>query len=33
MKITALTTTAKTIKGTRHYRTCRGKLKGGKPPL
>ena len=33
VKITALTTTAKTIKGTRHYRTCRGKLKGGKPPL
>jgi hypothetical protein len=33
VKITALTTTATTIKGTRHYRTCRGKLKGGKPPL
>jgi hypothetical protein len=33
VKITALTTTGKTIKGTRNYRTCRGKLKGGKPPL
>ena len=33
VKITALTTTGRTIKGTRHYRTCRGKLKGGKPPL
>jgi hypothetical protein len=33
VRITALTTTGKTIKGTRHYRTCRGKLKGGKPPL
>ncbi|HEV7805271.1 MAG TPA: hypothetical protein VGO80_05615 [Solirubrobacteraceae bacterium] len=33
VKITALTTTGKTIKGTRHYRTCRGRLKGGKPPL
>ena len=33
VKITALTTTAKTIRGTRNYRTCRGKLKGGKPPL
>ena len=33
VKITALTTTAKTIKGSRHYRTCAGKLKGGKPPL
>jgi hypothetical protein len=33
VNIAALTTTAKTIKGTRHYRTCRGKLKGGKPPL
>lgn len=33
VKITALTTTAKTIRGTRHYRTCRGKLKGGKPPI
>ena len=33
VKITALTTTGKTIKGTRHYRTCAGKLRGGKPPL
>jgi hypothetical protein len=33
VKITALTTTGKTIKGTRHYRTCRGRLKGGRPPL
>jgi hypothetical protein len=33
VKITALTTTGRTIKGTRHYRTCRGKLKGGKPPI
>lgn len=33
VKITALTTTGKTIRGTRNYRTCRGKLRGGKPPL
>jgi hypothetical protein len=33
VNIAALTTTGKTIKGTRHYRTCRGRLKGGKPPL
>jgi hypothetical protein len=33
VRITALTTTGKAIRGTRHYRTCRGKLKGGKPPL
>lgn len=33
VRITALTTTGKTIKGTRHYRTCRGKLKGGVPPI
>jgi hypothetical protein len=33
VRITALTTTGKTIKGTRKYRTCRGRLRGGKPPL
>ncbi len=33
VKITALTTTGKTIKGTRHYRTCAGRLRGGKPKL
>ena len=33
VKITALTTTARTIKGTRKYKTCRGKLRGGKPKL
>jgi hypothetical protein len=33
VKITALTTTGKTLKGTRHYRTCAGRLTGGKPPL
>jgi hypothetical protein len=33
VRITALTTTGRTIRGTRHYRTCRGRLKGGKPPL
>lgn len=33
VRITALTTTGRTIKGTRRYRTCRGKLRGGKPPL
>ncbi|MDX6679823.1 MAG: hypothetical protein QOE31_3875 [Solirubrobacteraceae bacterium] len=33
VKITALTTTGKTLKGTRHYRTCHGRLRGGKPPL
>lgn len=33
VRITALTTTAKTIKGTRTYRTCRGRLRGGRPPL
>jgi hypothetical protein len=33
VRITALTTTGKTIKGTRHYRTCAGKLRGGKPKL
>ena len=31
--ITALTTTARTIKGTRNYRTCSGRLRGGKPKL
>ncbi len=33
VRITALTTTGRTIKGTRKYRTCRGKLRGGKPKL
>ena len=33
VKITALTTTGRTIKGTRHYRTCAGRLRGGKPKL
>jgi hypothetical protein len=33
VRITALTTTARTIKGTRKYRTCRGKLRGGRPRL
>ena len=33
VRITALTTTGRTIKGTRRYRTCRGRLRGGKPPL
>jgi len=33
VRITALTTTGETIKGTRKYRTCRGRLRGGIPPL
>ena len=33
VRITALTTTGKTLRGTRHYRTCAGKLRGGRPPL
>lgn len=33
VSITALTTTAKTIKGKRAYRTCSGRLRGGKPKL
>ena len=33
VRITALTTTGKTIRGTRKYRTCRGRLRGGVPPL
>jgi hypothetical protein len=33
VKIAALTTTGKTLKGKRAYRTCRGRLKGGRPPL
>jgi hypothetical protein len=33
VKITALTKTGRTIRGTRRYRTCSAKLKGGKPPI
>ena len=33
VRITALTVTGKTIRGTRTYRTCRGRLRGGIPPL
>ena len=33
VRITALTTTGKTIRGNRTYRTCRGRLRGGRPPL
>ena len=33
VRITALTTTGATIKGTRKYKTCRGRLRGGKPKL
>jgi hypothetical protein len=33
VRITALTTTARTVRGTRTYRTCRGKLRGGRPKL
>lgn len=33
VRITVLTTTGKTIRGTRRYRTCRGRLRGGIPPL
>jgi len=31
VRITALTTTGRTTKGTRHYRTCRGKLRAASP--
>ncbi len=33
VQITALTTSGRTIRGTRTYRTCRGRLRGGIPPL
>lgn len=33
VRITALTVTGKVIKGSRKYRTCRGKLTGGRPRL
>ena len=33
VRITALTATGRTIKGTRTYRTCRARLRGGIPPL
>ncbi|MBJ7519090.1 MAG: hypothetical protein JHC84_05280 [Solirubrobacteraceae bacterium] len=33
VRITALLATGRTIKGARTYRTCRGKLTGGKPKL
>lgn len=33
VRITALTVTGKVIKGSRKYRTCRGKLTGGRPKL
>lgn len=33
VRITALTTTSRTIRGTRTYRTCSGKLRGGRPKL
>ena len=33
VRITALTVTGRTIRGTRTYRTCRGRLRGGIPPL
>jgi hypothetical protein len=33
VRITALTRTGRTIQGTRKYRTCRGKLRGGRPKL
>lgn len=33
VRIAALTTTGTTIKGTRHYRTCAGRLRGGRPKL
>jgi hypothetical protein len=33
VRITALTTTGRTVRGTRRYRTCRGRLRGGIPPL
>ena len=33
VRITALASSGRTIKGTRTYRTCRGRLRGGRPPL
>jgi hypothetical protein len=33
VRITALTRSGRTIRGTRKYRTCRGKLRGGRPKL
>ena len=33
VRITALTTNGRTIRGTRKYRTCRGRLRGGLPRL
>jgi hypothetical protein len=33
VRITALTRSGRTIRGTRKYRTCRGKLRGGRPRL
>lgn len=33
VRITALTSSGRTIKGTRRYRTCRGRLRGGRPRL
>lgn len=33
VRITALTVTGKVLRGTRTYRTCRGKLTGGRPKL
>jgi hypothetical protein len=33
VRITALTDTGRTIRGTRRYRTCRGRLRGGRPRL
>jgi hypothetical protein len=33
VQITALTSTGRTIRGTRRYRTCAGRLRGGRPPL
>jgi hypothetical protein len=33
VRLTALTTDGRTIKGSRRYRTCRGKLRGGRPRL
>jgi hypothetical protein len=33
VRITALTVSGRTIRGTRTYRTCRGHLRGGIPPL
>jgi hypothetical protein len=33
VRITALTSTGRAIRGTRRYRTCAGRLRGGRPPL